>query len=58
MEAARARSPGRPRYGQVVDRFRFRGMLGPGKYRLTKTVSRGFRGPSLRLNTEFEIVGD
>jgi hypothetical protein len=49
---------GGPRYGQLVDRFRLRSTLGPGDYRLTKTVSRGFRGPSLRLDTEFEIVAD
>jgi hypothetical protein len=45
-----------PRYGRLVDRFRLRDALGPGKYRLTKAVSRDLRGPSLRLDTEFEIV--
>jgi hypothetical protein len=47
-----------PRYGGAVDRFRLRAHLPPGKYKLIKAVSRGFRGPSLRLNSRFEIRED
>lgn len=46
-----------PRYGsRLVDRFRLRTEVRPGIYRLVKSVSRGFRGPSLRLNGRFRII--
>lgn len=44
-----------PRYGRLVDRFRLRQRVQPGNYRLVKVVSRGFRGPSLRLDSRFKI---
>jgi hypothetical protein len=46
-----------PRYGsRLVDRFRLRSEVRPGIYRLVKSVSRGFRGPSLHLNGSFRII--